>query len=115
MVARDAQQAVVAAILIVLMVAGSLSEGKILPEFLGGAAKTKVVEKSDDDLTSGTIYITSADGSLCERRLIDNATWRTRANGYVSCEDAISGATQKANRNPATRLEAIRDGFFQKR
>jgi hypothetical protein len=115
-VVRDAQQAVLAALLIVVVAAGSLSDGKIIPDFFGGAVKTKAVETvPDDELKTGSIYITPSDGSICEHRLIDNATWRIRPNGHVACDEAISGAAQMAARNSAARLEAIRDGFFQKR
>src|SRR5690349_514461 len=96
-VARDAQQAVLAALLIVFVAAASLSDGKIIPDFFGGAGNTKGVGPvPDDELKTGSIYITSPDGSLCEHRLIDNATWRIRPNGYVACDEAIAGAAQTA-------------------
>lgn len=115
-IARDGQQAVLAVVLIVFVVAGSLSDGKIIPEFSGEKVQTTVVHTApDDDLKTGSIYIAPADGNICEHRLIDNATWRIRANGQVACDDAVSWAAQEARRNKTARIEAIRDGFFQKR
>lgn len=116
-VARDSQMAVLAAILIVFVVAGSLSDGRIIPDFSGARSASKTVATDpDDDLNTGLIYITPPDGNICERRLIDNATWRIYPSGHVNCDEVASrAAQQEGDRNSALRIEAIRDGFFQKR
>lgn len=115
-VARDSQMAVLAAILIVFVIAGSLSDGKIIPDFSASTVKPEPESTSpDDELKTGSIYITQPDGELCEYRLIDNATWRIRPNGYVACDGPVSWAAQEAARNATQRIEAIRDGFVQKR
>ncbi len=115
-VARDGQQAVLAIVLIVFVVAGSLSDGKFVPDFFGGTVKTRVVETTtDDELRTGSIYITPPVGNICEHRLIDNATWRVRPNGQIACDEAVSWAAKESSRNATQRIEAIRDGFLQKR
>jgi hypothetical protein len=116
-VARDSQMAVLAAVLIVFVVAGSLSDGRIIPDFSSARPASKTVAAvPDDDLKTGSIYITPPDGNICEHRLIDNATWRIYPGGQVSCDEVVSRATQQeGDHNSAQRIEAIRDGFFQKR
>jgi hypothetical protein len=115
-VARDGQMAVLAAVLIVFVIAGSLSDGKIIPDFSASAVKPEPAGPTpDEELKTGSIYITPADGNVCEHRLIDNATWRIRPNGHVNCDGPVSWAAQEATRNSAQRMEAIREGFFQKR
>jgi hypothetical protein len=113
---RDGQHAVLAAVLIVFVVAASLSDGKLIPDFLsGGAPKPVALGNTADDLKTGSILITPSDGNICEHRLIDNETWRIRHHGFVACDEAISRTAQQTMRNPAERIEAIRDGFFAKR
>jgi hypothetical protein len=115
-VARDGQRAVLAAMLIVFVVAASLSDGKLIPDFVsGGAPKPVAFGNSADDLKTGSILITPSDGNICELRLIDNETWRIRHNGFVACDEAIARTAPQAVRNPTERIEAIRDGFFTKR
>lgn len=116
-VVGDGQRAVLAAVLIVFVVAASLSDGKLIPDFISGRApKTPIVgNPADDELKTGSILITPSDGNICELRLIDNETWRIRHNGFVTCDEAVSWTALQAIRNPAERIEAIRDGFFTKR
>jgi hypothetical protein len=116
--ARDGQRAVLAALLMVFVAAASLSDGKLIPDFGSGVAPEPTVadrSAADDDLKTGSILITPSEGNICEHRLIDNETWRIRSNGVIACDEAVSWAAQQANRNPSARIEAIRDGFFQKR
>ncbi len=115
-VARDSQMAVLAAVLIVFVIAGSLSDGKIIPDFSSPAAKPELAAPSaDDELKTGSIYITPPDGNVCEHRLIDNATWLIRPNGTIACDSAVLSVPQQRHRDSILRIEAIRDGFVQKR
>ena len=115
-VARDSQMAVLAAILIVFVIAGSLSDGKIIPDFSASTVKSEAAAMTpDDELKTGSIYITQPDGNMCEHRLIDNATWQIRPHGYVACDGPVSWAAQEATRNSTQRIDAIREGFIQKR
>lgn len=115
-VARDGQYAVLAAVLIVFVVAASLSDGKLIPDFVrGGTPKPSAFGNPADDLKTGSILITPLEGNICEQRLIDNETWRIRHNGFVACDEAIARTAQQTIRNPVERIEAIRDGFFTKR
>jgi hypothetical protein len=114
---RDGPRAVLAAILLVFVIATSLSDGKLLPDFSARHAPAPSTSpEPSDDLRTGSILITSADGSSCEYRMIDNKTWRIRTVGRVACDDAVK---RQAERNgaytPQSRLEAIRDGFVSKR
>jgi hypothetical protein len=115
--ARDGQFAVLAAVLIVFVVAASLSDGKLVPDFISGGAPGLVAagNPTDDDLKTGSILITPSEGNLCEHRLIDNKTWRIRSNGVIPCDEAVSWAAQQTHPNPSARIEAIRDGFFTRR
>lgn len=115
-VARDSQMAVLAAILIIFVIAASLSDGKIIPDFSPVYSKPDAAVSSiEDELRTGSIYIKPADGNICEHRLIDNATWLIRSNGMIPCDQALASEVQERQRNSAQRIEAIRDGFVQKR
>jgi hypothetical protein len=116
-VARDSQMAVLAAILIVFVAAGSLSDGRIIPDFSTAEAPRKAkVPAPGDELKTGSVFITPPDGDICEHRLIDNATWRIYPNGHVTCDVVVSRAGRpEDSRDSSRRIEAIRDGFFQKR
>jgi hypothetical protein len=118
--ARDGRRAVLAAVLLIFVAATSLSDGKLIPDFTGDAssigARTVTADEPDDDLRTGSILITPADGNLCEHRLIDNQTWRIRPNGIVQCDAAVTWQPQRNGEYTAiTRIEAIRDGFVSKR
>lgn len=113
---QDKRLAVLAAIMLVFVIATSLSDGRLLPDF--SARQAPAVSSADqaDNLRTGSILITSADGNTCEYREINNETWRIRSSGRVPCDEALK---RQAERNglytPQTRLEAIRDGFVSKR
>jgi hypothetical protein len=110
---RDGPRAVLAAIMLIFVIATSLSDGRLLPDF--SARQAPLTSEAVDDLRTGSILVTSADGN-CEYRVIDNETWRIRTVGRVACDDALK---RQAERNgtytPQSRLEAIRDGFVSKR
>jgi hypothetical protein len=112
---RDGPRAVLAAILLIFVIATSLSDGRLLPDFSARNAPRASPEPADD-LRTGSILVTSADGNSCEYRVIDNDTWRIRSVGRVACDDAVK---RQAERNglytPQSRIEAIRDGFVSKR
>lgn len=114
---RDGPRAVLAAVLLIFVVATSLSDGKLLPDF--SSRPTPVARTSPEpveDLRTGSILITSADGNVCEQRVIDNETWRIRSAGRVACDAALrSRAERDGAYTPQSRLEAIRDGFVSKR
>jgi hypothetical protein len=118
--ARDGRRAVLAAIMLILVVAMSLSDGKFIPTFAPDSPPSEAyagnARSDDDDLRTGSIFITPADGNICEHRLIDNETWRVRPNGTIQCDAAVTWKAQD-NRayTPLSRLEAIRDGFVAKR
>lgn len=118
--ARDGRRAVLAALLLIFVAATSLTDGKLLPSFApdGPPPESRAShEPSDDDnLRTGSILITPADGNICEHRLIDNETWHVRANGTVRCDAAVMWRTYGSGAyTPQSRLEAIRDGFVAKR
>jgi hypothetical protein len=114
---RDGPRAVLAAILLIFVIATSLSDGRLLPDFSARQVPAPLASSEPaEDLRTGSILVTSADGSSCEYRVIDNETWRIRTVGRVACDDAVK---RQAERNgaytPQSRLEAIRDGFVSKR
>jgi hypothetical protein len=65
------------------------------------------------DLQSGAILFVPIEGNVCRRRAIDNDTWHTRNDGYVTCDEAVtwnSGA-QGQKYFVTVRVDAIRAGF----
>ena len=101
------------------VIAASLSDGKLIPDFTPREAPTASqagAQQDDDDLRTGSILITPADGNICEHRLIDNETWRIRTNGTVQCDAAVTWHPERGGEHTSTsRIEAIRDGFVSKR
>jgi hypothetical protein len=116
--ARDGRRAVLAALMLIFVGAASLSDGKLIPSFLTGEARSVAQPdpQPDDDLRTGSILITPKDGNICEHRLIDNETWRIRLNGTIVCDAAVSWQPhQNGTYTSQSRLDAIRDGFVSKR
>jgi hypothetical protein len=67
---------------------------------------------TDDDLTTGSIVFVPIRGNRCRSRLIDNATWRIRDNGYVDCRAALLQNADLPRVNWSTaRTHAIQQGF----
>jgi hypothetical protein len=115
---RDGRRAVLAALLLIFVAAATLSDGKLIPDFLTGKhSGAKTTDRNPDlDLRTGSILITPTDGNICEHRIIDNETWRIRSNGTVLCDAAVSWRPERdGTHTPRSRLEAIRDGFVSKR
>lgn len=115
---RDGRRAVLAALLLIFVAAATLSDGKLLPRFVNSERfGPKPADRNPDfDLRTGSILITPSDGNICERRIIDNETWRIRSNGTVVCDAAVTWQPEREGiYTPRTRLEAIRDGFVSKR
>lgn len=114
---RDGRLAVLAAILLIFVVAASLSDGRLLPDFSAKqSVATRAKSEAADTLRTGSILITPAQGNICEHRFIDNATWRIHSGGRVACDEALKWqAERNGTYTPQTRLEAIRDGFYSKR
>jgi hypothetical protein len=69
------------------------------------------LETGDTRYATGTMIIVPTEGNVCQRRVIDNATWRVHDKGYVDCDSALS-------QNPVSvadsRMAVIRDGFRNK-
>jgi hypothetical protein len=115
---RDGRRAVLAAILLVLVVAMHWSTGgPLIHDFLLGKNRDTKADRpvSGDALTTASIFIAPHEGNICEHRRIDNATWVIRRDGYVTCDDVLSGSSSRSEMGAPTRIEAIRDGFFQRR
>ena len=114
---RDGRLAVLAAIMLVFVIAASLSDGRLLPDFSAWRAPaTRAGPNSADTLRTGSFLITPTHGNVCEHRIIDNETWRIHSGGRVACDDALKWqAERNGTYTPQTRLEAIRDGFYSKR
>jgi hypothetical protein len=66
--------------------------------------------KAEDDLSTGTIVIVPILGNVCRKRLIDNATWRIRDIGFVSCRTALNPRVQESGWS-GSRVDIIRHGF----
>jgi len=49
-------------------------------------------------------------GNVCRKRLIDNATWRIRDIGFVSCRTALNPRVQESGWS-GSRVDIIRHGF----
>jgi hypothetical protein len=119
--ARDGRRAVLAALMLIFVAAATLSDGKLIPDFLtkGAPIATRASREPDnkEDLRTGTVLIAPRDGNICEHRLIDNETWRIRPNGTILCDAAVSWQPplRDGTYTPQSRLEAIRDGFVAKR
>lgn len=116
---RDWSRAVLAFILLVFVFALSISDGRIIPAFLtrGAAGAPDTIEARESPLTQGSIYIAQPDSQTCERRVINNDTWRIRKAGTVLCENTTGSLSMQPTDRPVapSRLEAIRDSFFPKR
>ncbi|HWV53341.1 hypothetical protein [Pseudorhodoplanes sp.] len=117
---RDGRRAVLAALMLIFVGAASLSDGKLLPGFLTGDVAPQPSaepERITDDLRTGSILITPRDGNICEHRIIDNATWRIRANGSVQCDSTVSWQPDRGGgaQTSQSRLEAIRGAFVSRR
>jgi len=105
--------------LLTFVIATSLSDGKLVPDFTprdAPPATRASAQQNDEYLRTGSILITPADGNICEHRLIDNETWRIQAHGTVRCEAAVTRHPDRGGEHTSTwRIEAIRDGFISKR
>jgi hypothetical protein len=77
------------------------------PQFLSAPQ----VASGDTRYVTGTIILVPTEGNVCQRRVIENATWRIHDKGYVDCDSALSA-------NPVSiadsRMAVIRDGFRNK-
>ena len=115
--ARDGRRAVLAAILLAFVAATSLSDGKLIPDFVTGDRPIVAISQPHgDDLRTGSILITPRDGNICELRLIDNETWRIHSGGQIECDEAVAWNSQRSDVYTAqSRIEAVRDGFVSKR
>ena len=111
---RDGPRAVLAALLLLFVLVAHVSDGKPFLGFsLGGSSAALTPGEPDDDLKTGSILIVPSSGDLCRHRLIDNATWRIKDNGVIACDQAAARTTGR--QNAASRIEAVRDGFFSKK
>lgn len=117
--ARDGPRAVLAVLMLIFVAAASVSDGKLIPDFARDGTRTAPQagdETDDDNLRTGSILITPADGNICEHRLIDNDTWRIRPNGSIPCDEAVTlGLYGDGQHTAQSRIEAIREGFVSKR
>ena len=105
-------------LMLLVVVALSLSDGRIIPAFLtrDTPSASAPVEAKGPALAKGAIYIASPDTQTCEYRQIDNDTWRIRNAGTVPCDLTGSLFSRQPDRNTTpARLEAIRDSFFPRR
>ena len=71
--------------------------------------------ESDDELRTGSILIVPPQGNVCRQKLIDNATWRIRDNGFVLCNDAVSWHADAAPVNRARASRRSATAFSPKR
>lgn len=111
----DGPHLVLALVLLIFVVAASLSDGRLLPDFASSSKPGQTVS-GDDRLVTGSILIAPPEGNVCEHRLIDNRSWHIRPAGFVACDEAVSWTAQQRNGASAvTRIEAIREGFHPKR
>ena len=103
-------------LMLLVVVALSLSDGRIIPPFLtrDTPSASAPVEAKGPALAKGAIYIASPDAQTCEYRQIDNDTWRIRNAGTVHC-DYTGSLTQPERHTMPARIEAIRDSFFPRR
>lgn len=114
--ARDGRRAVLAAMLLIFVAATSFSDGRLLPDFNNGSASLGMKSAPDDDLRTGSILITPPVGNICERRLIDNVTWRIHPDGPVKCDAAVAWRAHSSGEYTSqSRLEVIREGFVSRR
>jgi hypothetical protein len=103
----------IAGIGLILVGAVSLAGGRWLAGFVGAGAEDS--GNMADALRTGSMSIARSDGSICEYRQIDNATWRIQRTSKMACEDDYKPSPQDMVQTSPTRIEAIRDGFVQKR
>ena len=119
--AHDGYRAVLAALLLLFVLAATFSDGRLVPSFTGPSGQMQALQgpgnnaESDDELRTGSILIVPPQGNVCRQKLIDNATWQIRDNGFVLCDDAVSWHSERGTGQAGVRIEAIRDGFFPKR
>src|SRR5687767_2727063 len=94
--AHDGYRAVLAALLLLFVLAATFSDGRLFPSFAGSSRQMQALQgpdnnaDSDDELRTGSILIVPPQGNVCRQKLIDNATWQIRDNGFVLCDDAVS-------------------------
>lgn len=54
-------------------------------------------------------------GNTCRKKLIDNATWQIRDNGFVDCRAALArGAHGNQLGWSTSRVDVIRNGFYNR-
>ena len=98
---------------LILVGAASLTGGKLLADFVGSGSDG--ISSRSEKLRTGSMSIARADGSICEYRQIDNATWRIQRTSKMACDDEYSPSPHDITLTSPTRIDAIRDGFNQKR
>jgi hypothetical protein len=84
----------------------------------GSVSQAERSRATGEALSTGSMVVVSPGGDLCSERTIDNATWQIRNKGLVSCDEALgrsgNGGGGGGARTPASRLDAIREGFVGK-
>jgi hypothetical protein len=62
---------------------------------------------------AGSVLFVPVQGNVCRKRVIDNATWRLRDDGYVTCDEAVTWNSEAQNQKYSVteRVDQIRAGF----
>lgn len=119
--ARDGYRAALAGLLMVFVLAATLSDGRLMESLFKPSGRGKigsaqnaptVTAYGDDELRTGSILFVPTQGNVCQKKLIDNATWRIWNFGSVVCDEAVSWNAAHGTRFTGSRINAIRDGFF---
>jgi hypothetical protein len=77
----------------------------------GSISQAERSRATGEALSTGSMVVVSPGGDLCSQRTIDNSTWEIRNKGLVSCDTALARSANGGARTPASRLDAIREGF----
>jgi len=80
----------------------------------GSVSQASRSRATGEALSTGSMLVVSPGSDFCTQRTIDNSTWRIRNNGIVDCEEALARSLNGGARTPASRLDAIREGFLGK-
>jgi len=110
---RDRRRGILACVVLsAVLAAGILAGGYAARPAPPENAAATALSRSQE-LRYGAILYVPMEGNVCRIRLIDNASWLTRAGGTVVCDDAVSWNSGLDGQKyfVSVRVEAIRAGF----
>lgn len=110
---RDRRRGVVACVVLSAVLAAGILAGGYAARPAPPESATATALSRSQELRYGAILYVPIEGNVCRIRLLDNASWLTRAGGTVVCDDAVSWNSGLEGQKyfVAVRMESIRAGF----